>query len=437
MRLVRRCCCVALSWLFLACAHDEVSAPDDETEESPRRGIDGCNCAGATPAMLAPDGAVYPFQSVVAYYYRVLDAFWSEVDAEYVLETWLPPDIADTSEAFIAWQAKTVQILRDRHQLGYTHRYYDGMYGFLETPSSGEGSGATCSLALTEPSRIVGMLAHVGLSQAGVCGTNDDGTTKFWQVNHISLLKIGDVFDALALVDAGLARHVTQSVASRCILADGWGSTLALPTTSLDPIVPCRIAFEDDAVTEGVVLPIPSSAVVAGTPLLYRPFTAAGTVVMPNGLDEVRNIVRDGQLLAMYAVGVPRFVPEPLRGPTYVRLVDHQVGPAKTPSSVLLPDERAWVDSSVGLYEASCCTVACTTATATPTAAEVVGETTPDVPTDETNCQRSCIPEGTCATAVAASGLVVMVSAATSKECFGSCPEPAVGPPPTAPVCSP
>src|SRR5436190_22643130 len=44
-----------------------------------RTGIDGCNCAGAAPAMLAPDGHSYPFQSVVAYYYQVLQAFWTKI----------------------------------------------------------------------------------------------------------------------------------------------------------------------------------------------------------------------------------------------------------------------------------------------------------------------------------------------------------------------
>lgn len=48
-----------------------------------------------------------------------------------MLRTWLPPSIEQTSEAFYAWQAKSVQIYRDRDLLGFSHRYYRGIFGFL------------------------------------------------------------------------------------------------------------------------------------------------------------------------------------------------------------------------------------------------------------------------------------------------------------------
>jgi hypothetical protein len=535
---------VALAALLLACSPGRepgsgplvADARDDDPESVLRTGIEGCNCAGAAPVMMAPDGIAYPFPSVIAYYYKVLQAYWSSIAGELVLSTWLPPSIEQTSEAFYAWQAKSVQIYRDRGVLGFAHRYYRGIFGFLEASAggggegggggsgsgsgsgSGGGSGDTgsgCTPALDPWSRLIGLLAHVGLSQAGVCGTNDDGTTKFWQVNNIALLTIGEVVDASALISSGLARAVDVAPADRCILPQSGAaalpvaaSTSTAPGTS--PMIPCRIAFRDDAVTEAVVLPVPSPAVVAGVPLEHRAFTAAGATPMPNGLAEARRILRDADLRAMFAVGVPRFVPEPFAGPSQVRLVSHAIGPAISPSSVLLPDERGWVDGMVGLYDERCCRIECTAgAAAAPAARDQVflldagfsrdaslpleagfdagvrdaslpdagfsrdaslpdagfsrdaslpppdagfdagvrdallpppdagwyDGGTPDAGGPE--CRRVCEPEGTCQTGAAGAGLVVMVSSATTKECFGSCPEPATGVPASGPICGP
>jgi hypothetical protein len=336
-------------------------APSTSTAQSPlsRTGIEGCNCAGAAPAMTAPDGAAYPFQSVVAYYYQVLQAFWTKVGDDDVLKTWLPSSIEATGEEYYAWQAKSVQIYRDRDLLGFAHRYYRGIFGFL----AGEPGGASesCTPALDPGTRTSGMLAHVGLSQAGVCGKNDDGTTKFWQVNHIVLLMIGDVVDAFTLVDAGIAQVVEVAPADRCILPPAGAGPVVVPVVNDggSPMIPCRIAFTDAAVTEGVVLPVPTSAVVAGVALEHRAFTAAGTVTMPNALDDVRKILRDAELRAMYAIGLPRFVPEPSAGPSQVRLVGHAIGPARQVNELLLPEERSWIDAAVGAYDDRCCHVEC------------------------------------------------------------------------------
>jgi hypothetical protein len=144
-----------------------------------------------------------------------------------VLKTWLPSSIEATGEEYYAWQAKSVQIYRDRDLFGFAHRYYRGIFGFL----AGEAGGASeaCTPALDPGTRTSGMLAHVGLSQAGVCGKNDDGTTKFWQVNRIVLLMIGDVVDAFALVDAGVAQVVEVAPAQRCILPAAGAGPVAAP----------------------------------------------------------------------------------------------------------------------------------------------------------------------------------------------------------------
>ena len=451
-----------LSCLAAACSPADPTAPPPTPEVSARTGIDGCNCAGAAPVMTAPDGGAYVFQSVVAYYYKVLDAFWTRADDDVVLETSLAPEIEATSEAFVTWQAKTIQILRDRDLLGFTYRYYRGIFGFLDAPAPSEVD-AVCRPALDDPTRTIAMLAHVALSQAGVCGKNDDNTTKFWQVNNIALLAVGDVVDSNALIAAGLAEPVTHARASRCILpAPGvrvGPIVLAQPVVEdPDPELSCQVAFRADAVTEAVVMPVPSSAFVAGVPLGARAFTAAGTVEMPNALDEVRTILRSAQLRAMYAVGLPRFVAEPASGPTFVRLVGHRIGPARAPSEVLMSDERAWVDQTVGRYEDACCAVVCDDAGG-PVArfagldAGTDAETGSDTGSGSDSgsgpgsgsgsdggggpCHVVCKAEGVCETSSATTGIVVMVAAVTTKECAGSCPEPASDAPAEAPVCTP
>lgn len=405
-------------------------APQVDLEGDDLQGIEGANCAGAAPAMTAPDGQVYPFQSVVAYYYQVLAAYRTQVGPDDVIQTWLPPAIQATSEAFYAWQAKSIQIYQDPDLLGYSHRYYRGMFGYARPAGSrsgsgsGSGSGATCSNLLDSGTRQLGMLAHVALSQASECGQNDDGTTKFWQVKRISLLPIGGTYDANALVGAGLAAGVAGAVSDRCILPVA-GAAPAGPGIP----VPCQIAFRADAVTEAVVLPVPSSAVVAGVALGHRAFTAAGTVAMPNQLDDVRRILRDDELRAMFAIGLPMFSPAPWAGPTQVQLVGHRIGPAQAPSSVLLPDERAWIDGIAGSYAARCCTVSCK-----PPAGSGSGSGSGS---GDPGCTTTCVAEGACATGSVSAGLAVMVSSVTTRDCLGSCPAPATGAPDVAPACAP
>lgn len=402
--------------------------PDDPDDPTGRNDVEGCNCAGASPALQADDGVVYPFQSVVAYYYRVVDAWWQTAGNQSVLVAMLPPHLY-AHEAFFSWLAKTVQIYAEPGVLGFAHgRYYRGAFGRVETPSG--MMARACRPALDEDLRTVGMLAHVGLSQAGVCGTNDDGTTKFWQVNRISLLRIGDAIDAYALVRAGLAvgnadtQEVTYAPAERCALAaEGFWHDAYAPTGVPRPDVPCRVAFRADAVTEGVVIAVPSPTTsVSGIPLVQRPFTAAGIADMPGDLDEVRVILRDEQLRVMYALGLPRFEPAPEEGPTHVRLIGHRVGPTEQPSSVLLPEERGPVDLIAGTYEDRCCRLECEDVLA--------AVLTPPV------CTQVCVPERICDSAMLHTGLVVMVSALTTRECFGNCPEPASGAPGVSPSCS-
>lgn len=510
-RILRRRGCLTLIVLALACSSDIRTEPagagqvPSTPDPFPRQGIDGCNCAGAAPVMTAPDGNAHVFQSIVAYYYRMLQAFWTTVAGQDVLTTWLPPAIEQTSEAFYAWQAKSVQIYRDRGLLGFAHRYYGGIFGFLEDSARSPG---VCSPALGGRERTTGMLAHVGLSQAGVCGENDDGTTRFWQVNGITLLLIGDVVDAYDLVAAGIAHAVELAPAGRCILPASAPLPLPAPSPSSSgppPAIPCRVALRDDAVTEAVVLAVPSSAEVAGVALAHRPFTAAGTRIMPNQLDQVRTVLRSDELRAMYAIGAPAFVPEPAAGPTQVRLIGHAIGPAIAPSSLLLPDERSWVDATVGRYTERCCRMVCESPAAgdglrgehgAADDRELIDAGVPDAPVDGggsgasdggasdagsgsgsggsgtgsgssgsdsgggnggsgggntgdgnggggggsgsgTLCTTVCMPEGSCQTASATTGMVVMVSSVTSKECFGSCPEPASHPPSSEPVCAP
>jgi hypothetical protein len=286
--------------------------------------------------------------------------------------------------------------------------------------------------------------------------------------------------------------------------------------------------------------------VVSGVALQHRAFTAAGTVAMPNDLDDVRKILRDGELRAMFAIGLPRFAPEPSAGPTHVRLVGHAIGPAKQANPLLLPEERSWVDGTVGQYADRCCHVECDAPGGAATApramvaeradradradratirrdagvhdapagdgggsdarladaaladAGLADATVPDAapgfppfpdaggfpgfpdaggfpgfpdaggfpgfpdagvpppprdggagapgdapggpsPSDAgaPGCRTVCVAEGACVTGSAATGLVVLVSAQTTKECNGSCPEPAAVAPATQPTCAP
>jgi hypothetical protein len=159
---------------------------------------------------------------------------------------------------------------------------------------------------------------------------------------------------------------------------------------------------------------------------------------MPGDLDQARKILRDPLTRVMFAVGVPVFIRAPEAGPTHVRMIGHRVGPAKHPSPVLRPEERAWVDMTVGVYEQACCHQECTVPEPGPMPAPPppppVQGLLADGSSGEVTCQTVCIPEGTCETGIL-DGLVVMVTGDTWKECFGSCPEPAAVAPAQVPSC--
>lgn len=461
--MFHRSVCLTLV-LLVACGRNreetshDASAPP-ESEPIPRTGIDGCNCAGASPVMHAPDGD-YPFQSVVSYYYEMIRAAWTRVDDDDVLVATLDPAITATNEAFYEWLAKTVQIYRDRDLLGWGNGYYRGIFGFLTPPAQSE----TCTPTLDAASRLVGMLAHVALSQAGMCGLNENGTKKFFQVNGLSLLLMREVIDARVLISAGLAQYVTTARADRCILPDSIigpdAGVIATPISDAGvPTIPCRIAFRDDAVTEAVVFPVPTQEVVSGVPLSHRAFTAAGIEPMPNGLDQVRKILRDAQLRAMFAIGVPQFVAMPQSGPWAVEMVGHRIGPARAPSAILRSEERAWVDSRARIYSEACCRIECdpampdagvhdtriASAFATGDGGVMVVDAGPPPPVDagpidagsSGECREVCLEEGVCETGVTGEGIVVMVSSVTTAECAGSCPEPATVHPASEPTCAP
>src|SRR5262245_33073141 len=75
--------------------------PDPDPEPVPRGGVDGSNCAGAAAVMTA-NGVALPFQSVVAYYYQIIDGVWTagpDEDSEDVLAIYMPPWL-ENSEAF-------------------------------------------------------------------------------------------------------------------------------------------------------------------------------------------------------------------------------------------------------------------------------------------------------------------------------------------------
>src|ERR1041384_6837777 len=168
---------LALALMLAGCSSHVDPPPAPVTIDTvAQKGIEGANCAGAAPVMAGPDGALYPFPSVVAYFYQVLQAYWTDVGTtEHVIQTWLPPDIENTSEAFYDWSAKSVQIYQESGAVGFTHRYYNGMFGFLDSSGSPGSPGppgppgppvSSCAPALDAATRLIGTLAHVALSQA-------------------------------------------------------------------------------------------------------------------------------------------------------------------------------------------------------------------------------------------------------------------------------
>lgn len=393
-----------------------------------RGGPDGSNCAPALPVMYDASGALRPFQSILAHFYRILELRRAEVDGEVVLDADLPSPY-DGSVAHIESLAKSIEIFQDRGEQGFAHhRYYAGQFGF--GPDLGEAGGAACVAIDDEALRRVGLQAHTALAQAGQCGVNDDGTPRFWEVGPLFLFRPGDAFDARVLIAKGLARWTTEEYPERCIVPRRDASPgPEVIVSEVKRMIPCAIGFRPDAVTEAVVELVPSSAMVDATPVLVRPFTAAGFAPLPNGLAAVRRVLRDGWLRAMAAVDVPVFALLAPDDPTsyWVAVVGHPIGPLQRPSELLLPEERAWVDGRVGRYADRCCHEVCTTAAR-------VSTTTPPPPPPPPTCQVVCEPEGECRTAMS-DGMAVMVAGVTTADCAGDCPHPAANPPSAAPAC--
>ena len=410
-------------------------APTEPTVPAPptavfRGGPDGSNCAPALPVMVDASGALRPFQSILAHFYRTLELRRVEVDGEAVLDADLPAPY-DASVAHIESLAKAIEIFQDRGEIGFAHhRYYQGQFGF--GPELGDADGQACVAIADEQLRQVGLQAHTALSQAGQCAVNTDGTPRYWEVGPLFLLRPGDRYDARELIARGLATWTTEEYPERCIVP-----SRARPLPAPEPIatelvarrkIPCDIAFASTAVTEAVVELVPSSAMVDDIPLLMRPFTAAGFEPLPGGLDQARVVLRDGWLRAMAAVDVPVFALLAPDDPssTWVTVVGHPVGPLRSPSALLLPEERAYVDGLVGTYQERCCHEVCTSA------ARI--NTDQPAPPAPPSCRTECEPEGVCRTAMS-SGMTVMLTGASRAECAGDCPHPADRAPATAPAC--
>ncbi len=461
------------SLALIACSSEEARDPDVEIAPSELTGVIGMNCAGADPVMEGPDGQAYVFQDIVGYYYdHALDGAWTRTAGEPVLQLWVPPAIEAVSEAFYAWQAKSAQIYRARDALAHAHRYYRGVFGALDEVDV-ETDGLCAMGALDPAARRLGRRAHFALSQAGECGVNDDGTTKFWQVNGIVLLPLGEAVDAYELVSAGAAIAVAHAPPERCILPSMLGETIPPPGE-----VPCAVAWRGGTILEALVLDLSSSATVAGVSLESRSFTAAGTEPLSSSVGQVRTILRAPQSRAMAGVGLPTAMPAPEAGPSHVRIVAQAVGPVASPSSALRLEERMQVDMMVGTYAAACCQQVCTPAEPGPGSGSGSGSEpepepepgpgsgsgSPPEPEPQpgpgsgsgatavpaldpagfvadngggATCETVCIPEGQCQTAMISDGLAVVLTQLTTAECNGSCPEPATGAPVEQPTCRP
>jgi hypothetical protein len=420
-----------------ACSAEQPpSGPSLGAKTTDLTGLQGGNCDGVAAAMVAPDGTAQAAQSIIRLYNLKLHGEFTKLSDQKVLHLSLPTAFEQTDLIYREWLGKSGNIFRSQNALAYGGgNYYPGVFGFLDEVDVPEG---TCSgEVLTDQARNDGTLAQVGLSQAGQCGMNPNGTPKFNQVNQLDLVPINSIVDGQVLIDIGLAAAVTSAPAERCIIPDvsSAPSTTATPTTGsgTSPDVPCRVAWAS-AVTEGVVLGVPSLEVLDGIALGMRPFTAAGTVAMPNGLDLVRTVVRSSQFRAMYAIGLPMTT---WLGGTLVQITGHRIGPAQSPSSVLRPEERAYIDQLAGVYSTACCHQECTATSPTPTSTQLVGGDPLATGTSGGGtCTNVCIPEGQCETGILNQGLIVMVSANTTTECNGPCPEPSASAPSETPTCS-
>src|SRR5689334_12956531 len=253
----------ALSLALVACSTEQAPSPSFETKTSDLTGITGANCDGIAGGMVDPNGVVQPAQSIIRLYNLKLRGSWTKIDGNKVLELSLPAAFEQTNQVYPEWEAKSGNLFRSRDALAYGGRdYYPGVFGFLDEVDVPEG---TCSgEALDDKARDDGTLGQVAVSQAGPCGTNENGTIKFWQVNGLSLIPIGTILDVQELINAGLAVAVTSAPMDRCLTPDlnGNPGSLPPPTPGAPPVMPCRFAFATSAVTEGVVMRVPSMEVV-------------------------------------------------------------------------------------------------------------------------------------------------------------------------------
>lgn len=416
--------------------------PTDEPDRSPTMGLpddplarrggpDGSNCAPALPTMVDASGALRPFPSVVSHLYRTLTLERAEVEGEVVLVAELPPPYRD-SPSHVGSLGKVIEIFQPPEAIGFArHGYIQGRFGFGW--DLGEPGEATCAPLDLNHWRGLGLAVHTALSQAGRCGENRDGTPKYWEVAPLFLLIPGEIYDARRFVSLGLAEWVAEAEPERCIIPArrrGDGLSFEALAIELKDTIPCELAWRHDAVTEGVVELVPSSAEVDDQPLGVRPFTAAGTRPMPGNLASVRKVLRDPWQRAMAAVGWPSLELLAPGDPDsyWVRVAGHAVGPVQAPSELLLPEERAWVEGMVGTYRERCCREVCGAT------ARAVDTGSPPGPPPPPTCTTVCEPEGTCVSGFS-TGLITMVSPVTSAECAGDCPHPAEAPPAEAPTC--
>jgi hypothetical protein len=405
----------------LACGCADEPLQSTTTSEINPGGIEGANCSGASPVMSAADGTPYVFQSLVSYFYHpdVLQAHWADLsDGKRVLQMSVPPD--EIGVAFYEWMAKAIQIDQSSDGIGYTARYYDGVFDFL----AGRDPGGQCVEALDDESRVATALGQVALSNAFQCGLNDDMTPKFWKVKRLLLFFIGQVIDAARFVAKGVAEDVGGAPSSRCLLPM-W------PYVETGPFpIPCRIAWVEGLVVEGVAFAVDSDDVVEETSVDFRVFTAAGFEPLPNGLDEARTIERSDDLRTMYAFELPISMAEPEAGPTHVRITGMQIGPQEVDNELLRPEELTQVREIAGDYHERCCRMVCTRDTTdTKTAKTGSGS-------GSGTCEEVCTPQRQCRTGRLYTGLITAASPHTTKVCERNCPAPTEQPPSEAPICT-
>jgi hypothetical protein len=409
------CWIAALALASTACAVIAGPPPEDPPpapalESHPVAGGEGPNCA--TRSLPGPDGTAPAFPSLVAYYYRTLSATTANAGAAKAIEVRAP----DADAWSRPWRAKSAQILAGPGQRAYADgNGYDGVWGLASAAGD-----RPCASVLDERARLRGMLAHVALTTDAVCATDAGGAQRFWQVDGIGLLRIGEAVDSEALITAGFAERVGGAASDRCVVPAQGDQAGPGPG-------PCQVALRADVVIEAVLLPVPTPAAIGEVPLLYRAFAAVGTAPLPERLRAVRTLLRSPAMRVMDLVEQPIFSRLPERGPGWVKLAGHHVGPVKRKSRLLSADERDWLDLFVHKYGPSCCHATCT---APPDGSAPV-------------CTTTCLPEGACPTNTLdeqntfGQGLIVMVSDRTTATCPAACPAPTDAPATAAPTCAP